>query len=97
MTPEQAVEALRKLSVLQNSTIPDILEAALKERDERIAELERDQVALHDVSEAAGVRLLREAIDAALHELGVPGEGYPAPVANAVDILRAASDESGKR
>ena len=33
---------------------------------------------------------LRAAIDAALHELGVPGPGYPAPVANAVDILRAA-------
>ena len=33
---------------------------------------------------------LREAIDVALHELGEPGPGYPAPVANAVDILRAA-------
>lgn len=30
------------------------------------------------------------AIDKALHELGVPNDGYPAPVANAVDILRAA-------
>lgn len=30
-------------------------------------------------------------IKAALNELGVPGEGYPAPVANAVEIL------SGKR
>jgi len=36
---------------------------------------------------------LRAAIDAALHELGVPGPGYPAPVANAVDILRAALEE----
>src|SRR5690349_8763007 len=33
---------------------------------------------------------LREAIDVALHELGEPGPGYPAPVANAVAILRAA-------
>jgi hypothetical protein len=39
-SPEaQAVETLRKLIVLQNSTIPDVLEAALKEREERIAEL----------------------------------------------------------
>lgn len=29
-------------------------------------------------------------IDAALHELGVPGPGYPAPVANAVDLLSSA-------
>lgn len=29
------------------------------------------------------------AIDMALHELGVPGPDYPAPVANAVRILRA--------
>lgn len=33
---------------------------------------------------------LRRAIDAALRELGVPDETYPAPVANAVDILRRA-------
>jgi hypothetical protein len=38
-------------------------EAALKERDERIAELERDQAALHDVSEAAGVRLLKAEVE----------------------------------
>jgi hypothetical protein len=30
------------------------------------------------------------AMDEALHELGVPGPGYPAPVANAVAILRGA-------
>ena len=33
---------------------------------------------------------LRRAIRKALDELGVPGEGYPAPIANAVEILRAA-------
>jgi hypothetical protein len=33
---------------------------------------------------------LREAIRAALNELGVPGPGYPMPVANAVAILEAA-------
>lgn len=31
--------------------------------------------------------VLREAIHRALDELGVPGVGYPAPVANAVKIL----------
>lgn len=30
---------------------------------------------------------LEAAIRAALNELGVPGEGYPAPVANAHEIL----------
>lgn len=39
---------------------------------------------------------LRDAIHAALNELGVPQPGYPAPVANAVEILRAAlSSEAG--
>lgn len=35
---------------------------------------------------------LRGAIRAALDELGVPGPGYPAPVSNAVGILREAVD-----
>jgi len=49
-------------------------------------------------SEGAGmtaVRLLREyrsAMEQALLELGVPNEDYPAPVANAVEILRRAYD-----
>lgn len=33
---------------------------------------------------------LRTEIRAAMNELGVPGEGYPAPVARAYYILRAA-------
>jgi len=36
---------------------------------------------------------LREACLRSLSELGVPGPGYPAPVANAVDILNAALAE----
>lgn len=36
---------------------------------------------------AAENERLRGAIDKALHELGVPDESYPAPVANAVRIL----------
>ena len=40
-----------------------------------------------------GVGELLEAIDKALHELGVPQPGYPAPVANAYDILRVALDK----
>ena len=36
------------------------------------------------------LRAIEAAARAALNELGVPGEGYPAPVANAVDILTAA-------
>ena len=31
---------------------------------------------------------IEQKIKAALSELGVPGEGYPAPVANAVELLQ---------
>ncbi len=30
----------------------------------------------------------RKAFDDIMHELGVPGEGYPAPVANAYEIAK---------
>lgn len=46
-----------------------------EDANEHIAVLERN------------VTLLTTAIDQALHELGVPNEGYPAPVVNAVRIL----------
>ena len=39
------------------------------------------------------VEQLEGAIRRALDELGVPGEGYPAPVVEAVTILRAALGE----
>ena len=35
-------------------------------------------------------KILKEMIQMALNELGVPNEGYPAPVSNAVDILNQA-------
>ena len=35
----------------------------------------------------------REALDRIMHELGVPGEGYPAPVANAWYIADAALND----
>lgn len=35
---------------------------------------------------------LETAIEKALEELGVPGEGYPAPVTNAVEVLQKALD-----
>ncbi len=38
----------------------------------------------------ARVRELEEALREALNELGVPTDDYPAPVGNAVTILRAA-------
>lgn len=44
--------------------------------------------------QAEQVSRLRTALTAALNELGVPGPGYPAPVANAVEILRAALADS---
>lgn len=39
------------------------------------------------------IAALKKALDAICHELGVPGEGYPAPVSNAVAIARAALSE----
>ena len=48
---------------------------------------------VHEARAPLDVERLRSAIDAALHELGVPQPRYPAPVANAVDILRAALEE----
>lgn len=46
------------------------------------------------IEQLAGYRRLMgrmaDGIDRSLHELGVPGEGYPAPVANAVEILEEA-------
>ena len=36
--------------------------------------------------------MLMAACDQAIHELGIPGPGYPAPVANAYEILRLAID-----
>ena len=36
------------------------------------------------------MKLTKGLIQMALDELGVPGEGYPAPVSNAVDFLKQA-------
>lgn len=47
----------------------------------RIAELERALV-------HSGL-----AFDGILHELGIPGDGYPAPVSNAVDFAKEAFAE----
>lgn len=47
-----------------------------------------DTVALRDVAKLYGkYERMRAAIVAAMNELGVPGDGYPAPVTNAYDIL----------
>lgn len=50
-----------------------------------VAEVREDYGSMRDK-----IARMTLAIDAALHELGMPGPGYPAPVANAVDILRVA-------
>jgi hypothetical protein len=47
--------------------------------DELLVKLERAE---------ARVKELEERIRRALNELGIPQSGYPAPVANAVSILR---------
>ena len=48
---------------------------------------------------AVAVRLMdrmADGIGKALSELGIPNEGYPAPVANAVEILQQALGQWGK-
>ena len=58
-------------------------ELGLQTAEESIVALQLERVAL------------RTAITAALRELGVPTISYPAPVANAVEILEAALEGEG--
>lgn len=51
------------------------------------ADLSPGYLYLPSTRAAEGVRELRDAIQRALNELGVPQPGYPAPVANVVEIL----------
>lgn len=71
---EEKCAAYMKEADAQNERNKARAEAAEKERDE--ASFLRDEA-------HSGIRL-------ALRELGVPGPGYPAPVAEAVKILNAA-------
>jgi chromosome segregation ATPase len=57
------------------------LEAATADQDWKRAEAKNER--------------LREALEAITRELGVPDENYPAPVANAVEVARAALAGSG--
>jgi hypothetical protein len=102
-SPEaQAVETLRKLTALQNSTIPDILEAALKEKDERIAaEQHGKQTLIIRLDQAkAEVERLREALEGLLRqmergEIAVRSEEWYLAREKAHAAL--ANDESGER
>ena len=63
----------------------------LRAENERLRELHRqDTLRLMDENDRlqAENEHLRRAAQAALNELGVPTENYPAPIANAVAILR---------
>jgi hypothetical protein len=62
----EALETLRKLTALRNSTIPDILEAALKERDERLRI--ETQAHIDYAAEAAAQKNRADANAAALKE-----------------------------
>ncbi len=46
--------------------------------------------AFYDLGRAEGAVAVKKNIRRALNELGVPGPGYPQPVANAVEILQGA-------
>lgn len=70
----------------------DNLAARVEAAEERIRELtlNRDAAESFAQSQMAENARLRAALRAAGNELGVPGEGYPAPVSNAAEIIRAA-------
>lgn len=64
-----------------DAALAEVLEA-LEDSQSSAADYE------HDVEQAeAEVERLRGYVRMALDELGVPGEGYPANIANAVDFL----------
>lgn len=65
--------------------------SALCDAHKRINELEKQLKALD-----AAQNYKHQAIDNALHELGSPTPEYPAPVANAVNILTKAISHSRK-
>jgi hypothetical protein len=77
---ESLLAELASLRTERDEAVWDVLEGA---HDRMAALAERDEL------RADCVRL-REALGAAMNELGVPGVGYPAPVANAYGILLAA-------
>lgn len=63
------------------------LQARVAELEEHVCRYEKRNIELVGQTDR-----LREALEAAANELGVPQPGYPAPVANAAEILRAALD-----
>jgi hypothetical protein len=83
-------------------TILSIIEHAMHDRGIRIetrqeilADVEKDLTPLLIDAPLSSPPADHAAIKGALDELGVPGPGYPAPVANAVGILRRALDIDG--
>lgn len=56
---------------------PSLWEALCKKRDKRIAQLEAEN------------ERLREGVQSAMNELGVPNAGYPSPIVEAYEILDA--------
>jgi len=66
--------------------------AALDRIEAEAEQLRADGLAVERTLDKANgeITRLRAALDSILHELGVPNEDYAAPVANAVNIARAA-------
>jgi len=90
-------EKRRVVSVMRcvDHVDPDTVETTGPDRPRRSVTL-RDLPSGRHLAQGYGTMSegLREAITAALNELGEPGDGYRVPVANAVDILRAALAET---
>jgi hypothetical protein len=103
VTTAEAIALLREWN--DEVTDPDVHGAVVEGIDSLEAEIERltkerDELvrrgvnALTERDEArAEIERLRAAMEAAQNELGVPGDNYPAPVANAVEILRTALED----
>jgi hypothetical protein len=73
-TPEQLREWADRLVEFGSNESSNGISAQLRAHADALEKLKVAEGAMHN----------------AMNELGVPGDGYPAPVANAYDLLKAA-------
>lgn len=64
--------------------------ATYKDEAGNITKPPHDDLTAYRIFRQSDINAISSLIRRALDELGVPGDGYPAPVANAVEILRQA-------
>lgn len=98
--PEESPAEVRK--TLDADKLREMLVNALDQRDaaretSRLTDQQLDYLRDELTVFKDKLSTLRGRVHAAMNELGIPGEGYPAPVANAHAILSDALDDSFDR